>query len=64
MDIPLLGSIFSTNTQDTFRTELIITVTPRVIEDPREMQKVTEELRSRMAKAGELAQSTGKPGGP
>lgn len=64
MDIPLLGSIFSTNTQDTFRTELIITVTPRVIEDPREMQKVTEELRTRMAKAGELAQKIEKPGGP
>jgi len=57
MNIPLLGSLFSTNTTDTFRTELIVTVSPRVIEDPREMQKVTEELRSRMAKANEFEQS-------
>jgi general secretion pathway protein D len=53
MNIPGLGALFSTNTTDTFRTELIITVSPRVIEDPREMQKITEELRSRMAKAND-----------
>jgi general secretion pathway protein D len=53
MNIPGLGALFSQNTQDTFRTELIITVSPRVIEDPREMQKITEELRDRMAKANE-----------
>jgi general secretion pathway protein D len=57
MNIPLLGGLFSTNSEDTFRTELIVTVTPRVIEDPREMQKVTEELRARMSKANELEQT-------
>jgi len=62
MNIPLLGNLFSTNSTDTFRTELIVTVSPRVIEDPREMQKVTEELRSRMAKANEFEQSA-KSGG-
>ena len=58
MDIPGLGALFSTYSTDTLRTELIITVRPRVIEDPREMEKVTEELRSRMAQANELEQST------
>ncbi len=57
MNIPGLGALFSTNSTDTFRTELIITVSPRVIEDPREMEKITEELRSRMAKANELEES-------
>ncbi len=57
MNIPLLGGLFSTKSEDVFRTELIVTVRPRVIEDQREMRKVTEELRSRMAKAAEYEQS-------
>ena len=65
MNIPGLGALFSTNSTDTFRTELIITVSPRVIEDPREMEKITEELRSRMAQANELEESARAPsGGP
>ncbi len=63
MNIPLLGGLFSTNSEDTFRTELIVTVSPRVIEDPRAMQKVTEELRARMAKANEYEQSVKTSGG-
>jgi hypothetical protein len=40
-------------------------VSPRVIEDPREMEKITEELRSRMAKANELEESARtSSGGP
>jgi general secretion pathway protein D len=65
MNIPGLGALFSTNQTDTFRTELIITVSPRVIEDPREMEKITEELRSRMANANELEESArSSSGGP
>lgn len=65
MNIPGLGALFSTNSTDTFRTELIITVSPRVIADPREMEKVTEELRSRMAQANELEESSRmSSGGP
>jgi len=63
MDIPLLGKLFSSTSEDVFRTELIITVSPRVIEDPREMQKVTEELRERMAKANEYEESVKTSGG-
>jgi general secretion pathway protein D len=63
MNIPGLGALFSTNSTDTFRTELIITVSPRVIEDPREMQKVTEELRERMAKVNEYEESVKMSGG-
>jgi len=53
MNIPLLGKLFSSTSQDVFRTELIVTVTPRVIENQRAMQQVTEELRARMKKASE-----------
>ncbi len=63
MNIPGLGALFSTNSTDTFRTELIITVSPRVIEDPREMEKITEELRARMGKANELEKSARSTGG-
>jgi len=65
MNIPGLGALFSTYSTDTLRTELIITVSPRVIEDPREMEKVTEELRLRMANANELEESSRtSSGGP
>ena len=57
MNIPLLGKLFSTTSEDQFRTELIVTVSPRVIENQRAMQQVTEELRSRMKKATEFENS-------
>ncbi len=62
MNIPLLGKLFSTKSEDVFRTELIITVSPRVIENQREMQKVTEELRERMAKASEYERAVNSSG--
>jgi len=55
--IPILGKLFSTTTEDVFRTELIVTVRPTVIENQREMRKVTAELRTRMSKATEYANS-------
>jgi len=55
--IPLLGKLFSTTTEDVFRTELIVTVRPTVIENQREMRKVTAELRERMSKATEYSES-------
>lgn len=57
MNIPLFGKLFSTTSEDEFRTELIVTVSPRVIENQRAMQQVTAELRSRMKKATEFENS-------
>jgi general secretion pathway protein D len=57
MNIPLFGKLFSTTSQDEFRTELIVTVSPKVIENQRAMQQVTAELRSRMKKATEFENS-------
>jgi general secretion pathway protein D len=53
MDIPFLGALFSTNSEDVFRTELIITVSPTIIENQMAVQQVTEELRSKMKRATE-----------
>jgi len=53
MDIPWLGALFSTNSEDVFRTELIITVSPTIIENQMAVQQVTEELRSKMKRATE-----------
>ena len=63
MNIPLLGKLFSSTTEDVFRTELIITVRPRVIENSRQMQQITEELRMRMIKASDYQDSVNSSGG-
>ena len=63
MSIPFLGNLFSTTTEDVFRTELIVTVSPKVIQDPREMQQITEELRNRMKNATEFENTTRQSSG-
>ncbi len=50
MDIPWLGKLFSTNSEDTFRTELIVMITPRVVEDQSAAQAVTDELRTKLVR--------------
>jgi type II secretory pathway component GspD/PulD (secretin) len=57
MNIPGLGKLFSTTSQDIFRTELLVTVKPVVVDNQRQMQRVTEELRSRMREASEYEES-------
>jgi len=41
--IPILGYLFSTTTDDTMRTELIILLTPRVIRSQQEAKEVTSD---------------------
>jgi len=57
MNIPGLGKLFSTTSRDIFRTELLVTVKPVVVENQRQMQRVTEELRLRMREASEFEES-------
>lgn len=56
-NIPLLGGLFSTTSQDVFRTELIVTMTPRVVDNQRDIRQVTEEMRRRMINATEYENS-------
>ncbi len=53
MNLPVLGYMFSSETENVSRTELIVTVRPLVVSNQRQMEQVTEELRERMAKANE-----------
>ena len=48
-EIPLLGTLFSTKTNNHDRTELIILLTPHVINDEHQARALTEELRHKLA---------------
>jgi general secretion pathway protein D len=57
MDIPWLGQLFSTNADNVGRTELIVTINPVVVENQRDAELVTDELRRRMKNAYEYETS-------
>ena len=48
MDIPVLGNLFSTTTDASARTELLIFITPRVLESDQDLMGITAEMRKRM----------------
>lgn len=48
MDIPLLGALFSTQTETETRTELLIFITPTVLEEEEDLRALNQEMRSRM----------------
>lgn len=50
-DIPGLGSLFSTQTNSRTRTELVVLITPHVIEDQRAARALTEEMRRNLPSA-------------
>jgi general secretion pathway protein D len=47
-DIPLVGALFSTTTVASSRTELLIFITPRVMESDQDLRDLNTEMRSRM----------------
>ena len=48
MDIPVLGNLFSSNTQAGVRTELLVFITPRVLESDNDLRELNREMRQRM----------------
>ena len=48
MDIPVLGRLFRSESEQLDRRELIILITPYVIRDRQEAQSITDEFKSRM----------------
>ena len=48
MDIPILGSLFSTNNSVASRTELLIFISPRVVEGLQDLRDLNAEMRDRM----------------
>ena len=51
-EIPILGALFSTRTNSNARTELLILLTPRVVNDQRDARALTEELRRKLSTVG------------
>ena len=49
MDIPLLGNLFKTTTDFNDRTELLVRLTPRVLQGAQDARAITEELRQRLS---------------
>jgi general secretion pathway protein D len=47
-DIPVLGALFGAKTDSTTRRELIITITPRVVNDNTQAREVTAEFRKKL----------------
>jgi general secretion pathway protein D len=62
MDVPILGELFSNNTNVNDRKELLIVITPRVVGSQEEARAVTEELRNKMRAIGR--QTTQPPPAP
>jgi len=66
MDIPWLGNLFSTTSEDVFRTELIVMITPQVVENANDAQAITDELSTKMKNAidyGNSVESIDLPAG-
>jgi general secretion pathway protein D len=55
-DIPLLGTLFSTQSNTRVRTELLVLITPHVIHDQRDARALTEDLRGQLTNAALVPQ--------
>jgi len=45
--LPVVGPLFGTRTQDGRRTELLVLLTPRVVQSQQDLREMTNELRSK-----------------
>jgi general secretion pathway protein D len=57
--IPLLGGLFGTEDRSDNRTELIVLITPKVIENGQQAKEITNEYRSRLSGLQGLLKSAG-----
>jgi general secretion pathway protein D len=55
-DIPILGTLVSTQTNTRMRTELLVLITPHVVHDQRDARALTEDLRNQLINAGLVPQ--------
>jgi general secretion pathway protein D len=53
-DIPVMGNLFSSTIEEAGRTELIVTLTPRVITNPNEAYEISQELRQKIKDAARI----------
>jgi general secretion pathway protein D len=55
--IPIFGGLFGTQTMRDDRTELVLFITPRVVETPMDIQGVVDDLRRRMERLDDVFQT-------
>jgi general secretion pathway protein D len=55
-DIPILGSLFGTQDNTRQRTELLILITPHVLQDQRDARSLTQDMREKLRNAGLVPQ--------
>jgi general secretion pathway protein D len=55
-DIPVIGTLFGTQTNTRQRTELLILITPHVLHDQRDARSLTQDLREKLRNAGLVPQ--------
>lgn len=55
-DIPLLGTMLSSQTSSRTRTELLVLITPQVVHDQRDARALTEDLRQQLINAALVPQ--------
>jgi general secretion pathway protein D len=55
-DIPVLGTLLSTQGNSRMRTELLVMITPHVVHDQRDARALTEDMRSQLINAGLVPQ--------
>ncbi len=66
-DVPLLGTLFKRTTRQTAKTELLIFLTPRVVQHPNDLAKLTEvergklELKATTVPAEQVDKMVGRP---
>ena len=60
--IPVLGRLFGNTTRSSTRTELIVLITPQVINNPEDADRVTEEYQNRFKSLAPLRVKTGSGG--
>ena len=63
-DIPILGTLVSTQSNSRARTELLVLITPHVVHDQRDARALTEDLRNQLISAGLVPQQLQRQGSP
>jgi len=63
-DIPLLGTLLSSQNNTRSRTELLVLITPHVIHDQRDARALTEDMRAQLINAGLVPQQLQRRGIP
>jgi general secretion pathway protein D len=53
-DVPLLGLLFGTQTNNRTRTELLVLITPHVVHDQRDALALTQDLKDQLVNAAEV----------